>query len=160
MDILTWYACCWNKGAGVDLATERGATPLSIARAGRAMSTWSGCSRATARRSIPDFYDFSSLGPTLKTKSAGDVPTRQVLGGEEVIGVFFSGHWCPPSRRFTLRLVAFYDRLKRANVSFEVVFVSSDRDVEPIQGVLRRAGRLGRLAVRGQRDQNGAQAEV
>ena len=118
-------------GAGVDLATERGATPLSIARA----RGYGDVERLLAERgarteSIPDFYDFSSLlGPTLKTKSAGDVPTRQVLGGGEVIGIFFSGHWCPPSRRFTPRLVAFYDRLKRANVSFEVVFVSSDRDV-------------------------------
>ena len=90
-------------GAGVDLATERGATPLSIARARGYVDVERLLAERGARtESIPDFYDFSSLlGPTLKTKSAGDVPTRQVLGGEEVIGIFFSGHWCPPSRRFT-----------------------------------------------------------
>jgi hypothetical protein len=30
------------------------------------------------------------------------------------VGVFFSGHWCPPSRQFTPDLIDAYDRWARA----------------------------------------------
>jgi len=73
------------------------------------------------------FHDFSQLlGPTLTTK-AGDKPTNEVLAGKEVIGLYFSAHWCPPCRGFTPALGKFYDQIKDAK-NFEIIFVSSDRD--------------------------------
>jgi len=45
-----------------------------------------------------------------------------------VIGFYFSGHWCPPCRMFTPELVKFYNKLKEEGKSFEIVFVSSDKD--------------------------------
>ena len=73
------------------------------------------------------FHDFSQLlGATLTTK-AGDKPTNEVLAGKEVIGLYFSAHWCPPCRGFTPQLGKFYDSIKDSK-NFEVVFVSSDRD--------------------------------
>lgn len=47
----------------------------------------------------------------------------------KVIGLYFSGHWCPPSRQFTPRLAevyrAIYDEVKN---QFDIVFMSWDRD--------------------------------
>eukprot|EP01044_Picomonas_judraskeda_P000356 COSAG03_NODE_16_length_21807_cov_27.080247_4_plen_442_part_00 len=52
------------------------------------------------------------------------------LRGKTAIGLFFSGHWCPPSREFTPRLIASYQRWARAK-NFEIVFISSDRTQVP-----------------------------
>jgi len=45
-----------------------------------------------------------------------------------VLGLYFSAHWCPPCRAFTLELLKEYEviRTKRGAHSFEVVFVSFD----------------------------------
>lgn len=43
-------------------------------------------------------------------------------------GLYFSAHWCPPCRAFTPMLGEFYNNLKAAGKSLEIVFVSSDRD--------------------------------
>merc|ERR1719337_473158 len=45
----------------------------------------------------------------------------------EVIGLYFSAHWCPPCRGFTPQLGKFYDSIKDSK-NFEIIFVSSDRD--------------------------------
>jgi len=66
------------------------------------------------------------LGATLLTKS-GQKATADALQGAEVVGLYFSAHWCPPCRGFTPKLGEFYNSLK-ATKSFEIVFVSSDRD--------------------------------
>ena len=73
------------------------------------------------------FHDFSTLlGSTLETKQ-GPKPTNEVLAGKEVIGLYFSAHWCPPCRGFTPQLGKFYDQIKDSK-NFEIIFVSSDRD--------------------------------
>lgn len=65
------------------------------------------------------------LGKTLTTKS-GDVATSSL--STKVVGLYFSAHWCPPCRGFTPKLVEFYNKVKSNGSSFEIVFVSSDRD--------------------------------
>lgn len=40
---------------------------------------------------------------------------------------YYSAHWCGPCRRFTPKLVAFYNVMKRQGHDFELIFVSSDR---------------------------------
>lgn len=52
------------------------------------------------------------------------------LSGKEVIGVYFSAHWCPPCRAFTPRLVKLHNALSEAGKSFEIVFVSADKDAK------------------------------
>lgn len=66
------------------------------------------------------------VGSTLLTKS-GPKPTAEALGGAEVVGLYFSAHWCPPCKQFTPKLGTFYEKVK-ATKSFEIVFVSSDKD--------------------------------
>merc|ERR1719409_357230 len=57
----------------------------------------------------------------------GQKPTNEVLAGKDVVGLYFSAHWCPPCRGFTPQLGKFYDQIKDAK-NFEIIFVSSDRD--------------------------------
>jgi len=54
------------------------------------------------------------------------VPTSVLAG--KTVGLYFSGHWCGPCRRFTPDLAAVYKQVKDAGHDFEVVFVSSDED--------------------------------
>lgn len=46
---------------------------------------------------------------------------------KKLIAFYFSAHWCPPCRKFTPQLVAYYNRVAPQHPEFEVVFVSSDR---------------------------------
>ena len=76
---------------------------------------------------MSSFHDFSTLlGNTLETKQ-GQKPTNEVLAGKDVVGLYFSAHWCPPCRGFTPALGKFYDQIKDTK-NFEIIFVSSDRD--------------------------------
>lgn len=66
------------------------------------------------------------FGDSLLTKN-GLQSTSEVLSGKKAIALYFSGHWCPPCRRFTPQLAEWYKQdLKEKGL--EIVFVSSDRD--------------------------------
>ncbi len=52
------------------------------------------------------------------------------MNGKEVIGLYFSAHWCGPCRSFTPKLADAYDELIKLGKSFEVVFLSSDDSEE------------------------------
>ena len=67
------------------------------------------------------------LGDTLKTKD-GVVSTAEALKGKAAVALYFSAHWCPPCRGFTPKLAEIYKGLVAAGKSFEIVFVSSDRE--------------------------------
>ena len=68
------------------------------------------------------------LGEKLRTKS-GEVSTAEALKGKQAVALYFSAHWCPPCRGFTPKLAEAYMGLVAAGKSFEIVFVSSDREV-------------------------------
>ena len=74
------------------------------------------------------------LGDSLLTwkndTSVSTVNTRQVLDKVEVLGIYFSGSWCQPCKRFTPVLVTFYERMKLKNKKFEIILVSYDRTEE------------------------------
>jgi nucleoredoxin len=67
------------------------------------------------------------LGDELKSKD-GNVSTSKSLQAADVVGFYFSAHWCPPCRGFTPQLAAQYKKIRDAGKSFEIVFVSSDKD--------------------------------
>ena len=66
--------------------------------------------------------DLKLLGQHGKTTAVRD------LAAYEVVGVFFSGHWCPPSRQFTPMLTRAYTAMRAAGKSIEIVFISCDHD--------------------------------
>lgn len=47
------------------------------------------------------------------------------LKDKTYILIYFSAHWCPPCRRFTPKLVKFYNKFSKKG-NFEVIFVSAD----------------------------------
>eukprot|EP00922_Rhytidocystis_sp_ex-Travisia-forbesii_P058307 GHVS01086200.1.p1 GENE.GHVS01086200.1~~GHVS01086200.1.p1 ORF type:complete len:263 (+),score=33.95 GHVS01086200.1:118-906(+) len=53
-----------------------------------------------------------------------------LLNNIQIIGVYFSAHWCPPCRQFTPQLGSVYLAAKAQRKSFEVIFVSSDQSQE------------------------------
>jgi len=61
------------------------------------------------------------------TGKAGPVATS-TLEGNDVVGIYFSAHWCPPCRGFTPVLAKNYAKIKENGKAFEIVFVSSDRE--------------------------------
>ena len=48
----------------------------------------------------------------------------------QVLGLYFSAHWCPPCRGFTPELAKWYTKLTDGTLKdkFDIVFISSDRD--------------------------------
>eukprot|EP01098_Paradermamoeba_levis_P004155 TRINITY_DN1802_c0_g1_i2.p1 TRINITY_DN1802_c0_g1~~TRINITY_DN1802_c0_g1_i2.p1 ORF type:complete len:444 (+),score=143.81 TRINITY_DN1802_c0_g1_i2:100-1332(+) len=50
------------------------------------------------------------------------------LASHEVVGLYFSAHWCPPCRGFTPKLAETYKQVTGDGKKFEIVFISSDKD--------------------------------
>ena len=46
------------------------------------------------------------------------------------LGVYFSAHWCPPCKRFTPKLINFYEVANKNKKQIEIVYVSSDKSEE------------------------------
>lgn len=72
------------------------------------------------------------LGPCLFGKSAGkaeEKTTTEALAGKTFVGLYFSAKWCGPCRKFTPALAEAYAE-RTAKDEIEIVFVSSDSDVE------------------------------
>lgn len=60
-----------------------------------------------------------------------NVDTSSFAKDGNVIGLYFSAHWCPPCRAFTPKLADWYKKLKEGEAvgdKFDIVFLSSDRD--------------------------------
>ena len=66
---------------------------------------------------------------------------RPYLDGElekkKLIALYHSAYWCPPCRKFTPQLVAFYNRVAAAHPEFEVVFVSNDKSASAMENYMR-----------------------
>ena len=50
----------------------------------------------------------SLAGVKLVKADGSSVEAEKALAGKELIAYYFSGHWCPPCRRFTPMLKTFY----------------------------------------------------
>jgi nucleoredoxin len=72
-------------------------------------------------------------------KADGSEVSLDALKGK-TIGIYFSAHWCPPCRQFTPVLVKTYNELVKSGKPFEIVFVSSDRSKEAMQGYMEETG--------------------
>jgi len=72
------------------------------------------------------------FGDEILTKN-GKMASKD-LREKDVVGVYFSAHWCPPCRAFTPRLAERYKSLTEKGKSIEIVFVSSDRSQGDFEG--------------------------
>jgi len=79
-----------------------------------------------------DFFT-SLFGKDLIVNSTGAEtvlkPVNKALQNSKLVGLYFSGHWCGPCRRFTPLLAEAYSHLRETFPvhGLEIVFVSSDR---------------------------------
>jgi len=67
-------------------------------------------------------------GVKLIKADGSSVLAETALAGKELVLYYFSGHWCPPCRRFTPLLKTFYQ--EAVGLGVEIVFVSSDQTEE------------------------------
>ena len=56
---------------------------------------------------------------------------------KKLIGLYFSAHWCPPCRKFTPNLVAYYNKNAAAHPEFEILFVSFDKSAAAMESYMR-----------------------
>jgi nucleoredoxin len=68
----------------------------------------------------------SLLGDIVQGKN-GPVDVASLSSDNDVVGIYFSAHWCPPCRAFTPVLAEFYKKLRSDGKKFEIVFASSDK---------------------------------
>ncbi|MDQ2868373.1 MAG: thioredoxin domain-containing protein [Verrucomicrobiota bacterium] len=62
------------------------------------------------------------------------------LNRKKIYALYFSAHWCPPCRKFTPQLVAFYDAAVRDHPEFEVILVSADKSADAMRQEMADAG--------------------
>ncbi|XP_047473815.1 nucleoredoxin-like [Penaeus chinensis] len=74
-----------------------------------------------------------ALGDLLAATSLVD-PQGQVVTYDAIKdaykGLYFSAHWCPPCKAFTPQLISVYEKIKKKEGNFQMIFVSSDRSEE------------------------------
>lgn len=92
----------------------------SVSKKGGSSST----KGATLSLFIEMFGDYVVYGADL-----GRIPISRLVGEGTVVGVYFSGDWCPPSKIYTAELVQWYEKFKRGPnaAKLEIIFVSSDK---------------------------------
>ena len=74
----------------------------------------------------PVTADAGKFGAYLVNAAGRKVDAASALKGK-MVGVYFSASWCGPCRRFTPKLVEFYNQCARRS-DLEIVFVSSDKE--------------------------------
>jgi nucleoredoxin len=62
------------------------------------------------------------------------------LAPKQIYGLYFSAHWCPPCRKFTPQLVAYYDQIAHDHPEFEIIFVSADKSADDMATYMRESG--------------------
>lgn len=70
----------------------------------------------------------SSADCSLVIDKKGETIPLSSLQSADVVGLYFSAHWCGPCRGFTPQLAKLYNECKEKKKKFEIVFVSSDRN--------------------------------
>ena len=68
-----------------------------------------------------------SLPEELNSKN-GKISKEEIFKDNELIGIYFSAHWCPPCRQFTPKLAEFYNKINSNGKKLEIIFCSSDND--------------------------------
>lgn len=79
---------------------------------------------AAIEEDMEDFVAFSSESAGGKLiKSDGSEVSAETLKSNEVVGLYFSAHWCGPCKQFTPTLAKAYTQLKAAGKKFEIIFM-------------------------------------
>jgi nucleoredoxin len=58
------------------------------------------------------------------------------LEKRKLIGLYFSARWCAECRKFTPRLVAYYNKVAAAHPEFEILFISNDKSAPAMEAYM------------------------
>jgi nucleoredoxin len=59
---------------------------------------------------------------------------------KKIYGLYFSAHWCSPCRKFTPKLVEYYNKIVWEHPEFEIIFISSDKSPEAMATYMNKPG--------------------
>ena len=59
------------------------------------------------------------------------------LEKRKLIGLYFSARWCPECRKFTPKLVSYYNKVAAAHPEFEILFISNDKSSSAMETYMR-----------------------
>ena len=79
-----------------------------------------------------EIKDITPFLPEEFESSNGKVSKDDLLSND-LIGVYFSAHWCGPCRAFTPRLAQFYKNVNNDIKQIEIIFNSADHDLKGFQ---------------------------
>ena len=78
-------------------------------------------------------YDIKSILPTLPeeflSKGTEKVKKADALNND-IIGIYFSAHWCGPCRAFTPNLGKFYENVNKEKKQVEIIYCPSDQTLQ------------------------------
>ena len=87
----------------------------------------------------PDAIADVAKGNLVRVKNGNLVALDESdLAQKKIYGLYFSAHWCGPCRKFTPKLVEYYNKIVGEHPEFEIIFVSSDKsaDAMPVDPML------------------------
>ncbi len=76
-----------------------------------------------------EIKDVTPYLPEEFESSNGKIKKEEVIKNE-LIGVYFSAHWCGPCRAFTPKLAQFYKNVNSEKKQIEIIFNSLDSDLQ------------------------------
>lgn len=77
---------------------------------------------------MSELFKILSDGKLLTHK--GETTFQEATKDVDLVGIYFSAHWCGPCRRFTPELAKHYNTWKSEGKKIEIIFVSSDKDTK------------------------------
>ncbi len=72
-----------------------------------------------------------SRNGVLRTHLDSDLEKRKL------IGLYFAARWCPECRKFTPKLVSYYNKVAAAHPEFEILFISNDKSPAAMESYMR-----------------------
>ena len=69
-------------------------------------------------------------GLYVQNRNGTKIALKDICAKNEVIGIYFSAHWCGPCRNFTPELKKRYGEWRKKDRALKIVFISLDKDRE------------------------------
>ena len=77
-------------------------------------------------------------GALVRSQNGSVVPADdEAFANKKLIGLYFSAQWCGPCRKFTPKLVEYYNRVSNQHPEFEIVFFSLDKSASAMESYMR-----------------------
>ena len=83
----------------------------------------------------------AAKGNLVRVQNGAFVPyDDNSLQQKAIYGLYFSARWCGPCRKFTPKLVDYYNKVAHDHPEFEIIFVSSDKSADAMATYMQEDG--------------------